>query len=315
VEEKTRAAGGKLNTRIIQIDPHKIRLLEVNARYMRNETYTRLRENVAADGVLTQIPFGWRLHDDATQQPIAGEDGEEFIYQVLSGNHRVRAAIDDGLDVIDFQITDDYLPPDRRKAIQLSHNAIAGEDDPAVLKLLYEGITDVGLKLYSGLDDKTLKLLDEVSAAGLSEANLQFQTISLVFLPEEREAVEAAFAAAKKLIPGSAGVWLARFSEYDRLLDAIEAASMAAGVKNTATALLIVLEIFSRHMTDLTVQFLDGETGDAADKKRRVPLTAIFGNGGIPADLAAKLTRRVQKLKRESKLTSEWELLSRLAEE
>jgi hypothetical protein len=314
VDAKARAASGKLNTRIIQIDPRKIRLLEVNARYMRHETYARLRENVQADGVLTQIPFGWRMHDDATQQPIT-DDAGDYIYQVLSGNHRVKSAVDAGLPLIDFQVTDDYLPPDRRKAIQISHNAIAGEDDPAVLKLLYDGITEVGMKLYTGLDDKTLNLLDQVSAAGLSEANLQFQTVSLVFLPEELEAVEAAWAAAKKLITGSKAAWLARFSEYDKALDAIEAASMSAGVKNTATALLIVLEIFSRHMTDLSVQFLDEETGDATDKKRRVPLTTVFGDGGIPADLAAKLTRRVQKMKRGGKLTSEWELLSLLADE
>lgn len=58
--------------------------------------------------------------------------------------------------------TDDKLTQDQKTAIQLSQNAISGQDDPATLKLLYESILDTEMKKYSGLDDKTLELLEKL---------------------------------------------------------------------------------------------------------------------------------------------------------
>ena len=152
-----------MQTRIIQVDPKRLKLLETNARYMRHEQYNRLVENVKRDGRLTSIPFAalWRYYTQEDPLPM-DEDGG-LVWEVLSGNHRVMAAIDAGLTEIDCMVTEDPLPKPQRVAIQLSHNAIAGEDDPAILKQLYQEIGEVDLKLYAGLDDKMLALLDESS--------------------------------------------------------------------------------------------------------------------------------------------------------
>ena len=95
----------------IDIDPRSIRLLRLNARFMRHETFQRLVANIKGDGVLTQTPFGWLVHDDDTQERIVGEDGEP-VHEVLSGNHRIKAAIEAGLETIDYRYTDEYLTPD-----------------------------------------------------------------------------------------------------------------------------------------------------------------------------------------------------------
>ena len=47
-----------IETTIITIDPKKIKLTEINARFMTHETYQRLVANIAQDGKLTSIPFG-----------------------------------------------------------------------------------------------------------------------------------------------------------------------------------------------------------------------------------------------------------------
>ena len=163
---------------------------------------------------------------------------------------------------------------DQRRAIQLSHNEISGEDDPATLKLLYNSIQDVGMRLYSALDDKKLELLDDVKPGSLAEANLQFQTVKMVFLPHELEAIEEAWKSVEELLGGVQVTWLADMESYDATLDAIEAASRAHGIKNTATALMVVLEVFTRHLgrPEGRLSQLDGRaeghTRNCADLRR-----------------------------------------------
>lgn len=291
-----------MQTKLIRLDPRRIRLLELNARYMRHETFSRMVENIKKDGTLTQTPFGWALRDDNHKKHPLIENpvypGEPW-YEVLSGNHRVKAAIAADLPEIDFQVTDDYLEPDERAGLQLSHNAIAGEDDPAVLKTINENIQDVGMKIYTGLDDKTLQLLQNVKIASLSEANLTFQNISMTFLPHEAEQLNTVWEAARKAGAGAKGYWLVRYQDYDRVMDTLDAAASAYGVKNIATAMMLVLEIFTRHIADLTEGFLD-EDGEAVDKKRNVPIAAILGNDMIPASLAADLKKALAAQKAET---------------
>lgn len=284
-----------INTRIVRVDPKTLKLLDLNARYMRHETFARLVQNIRQDGGLTgNTPFAWLLHDDATQLPISDTQGAGQ-YLVLSGNHRVKGAIAAEVSEIDICLTDDYLPPDRRAAIQLSHNAISGEDDPATLKLIYENISAPEMRLYSGLDDKTLKLLEDVTVAPMSEAALTFQTISMTFLPDEAAIVQEAFDQARKQAAGAKGHWLARWADYDRAMDALEAAGQAYNVKNTATSLMIVLDIFSRHLTDLAEGYI-GVDDQPKQKGQRVPIITVLGRGDIPASTAAKLRKALNKI-------------------
>jgi hypothetical protein len=284
-----------INTRTIRIDPRKLKLLAINARYMRHEVFARLVENLRKDGGMTgNTPFAWLLHNDATRQPVLADD--EPVYEVLSGNHRVKAAIAADLPEVEITITDDYLTPDRRRSIQLSHNAITGEDDPAILKTIYESIENVEMRLYTGLDDKQLKLLADVSVAPLSEAGLEFQTIALTFLPHEVDQVNAIWEQARKSVAAKGGYWLARWSDYDRAMDALESAGQSYNVKNTATALMIVLDIFYRHLADLEEGYLDA-AGEPIHSKHFVPTAVVFGQT-VPARLAAKL----KKLPGEDKL-------------
>lgn len=284
---------GKLNTRFIEVNPAKLRLLDLNAHFMRHEMYARLIENIQRDGQLTSTPLVWQIHDDDTQAPQLDKDGEP-VYLVLSGNHRTKASIDAGLKTITVQAIDQYIPHSRRVALQLSHNAIFGEDDPAILKTLYEGIDDVEMRLYSGLDDKTLDLLDDVSLVSLSEANLQFQTVAITFLPEERDAVEEIWDDVKQSASGAKAHWLAHWRDYDKYLDSLEAASESHGVKNIATALTLVLDVFKRHVTDLSAGYLD-EDGEAHSPKQSVPIETVLGDIFIPAGTAARLNKMIQQ--------------------
>ena len=285
-----------MRTRIIQINPRELKLLALNARYMRHEEYQRLVANIKRDGQLTSAPF-------------ACKDGDKYL--VLSGNHRTQAAIAAGLDSIPCIVTDDELSEDQRVSIQLSHNALAGKDDPYILKELYDKILDLSWKEYSGLDDKTLEMLDKMTSQSLSEANLQYQTLGIVFLPDELDKAQKVIDDAKNSIKTADATWLAKRSSYDDWLDAQESVQSSYGVKNVATAVDIILKIFQKNITQLQKSY-----DKPADDKKWVPLETIIGRNKIPAGSAKKIIKAVQKIQGSEKLKEVelWRALEILAE-
>ena len=285
-----------METRIIEIDPRELKLLKLNARYMRHEEYQKLVANIKRDGQLTSAPF-------------ACKDGDSYL--VLSGNHRTQAAIAAGLEKIPCIVTDDELTEDQKISIQLSHNALSGKDDPYILKELYDSILDLSWKEYSGLDDKTLEMLDKMSAQSLSEANLEFQMLSMVFLPDELAEAQKVIDKVKDSTKTADATWLAKRSQYDDWLDAQESVQASYGVKNVATSVDIILKIFMQNITQLQERYDKPE-----DDKKWIPLETVVGRNKIPAKTAKKLAKAIQKIQGAENLKKNelWRGLEILAE-
>lgn len=291
IEDINEKMGGQFKIKLVSLD--ECELLEKNARYMRNETFQNLVENIKRDGGLSSVPFCYLT--------------EEGKYRVLSGNHRVMAAREAGLTKIPVMYTDKPLSKDEQIAIQLSHNALVGEDDPVILKELYNDIEDLSLKYYAGLDDKILDQLEDVQVTGLTEAQLDYLMLSFLFLPEEAKRLVDTIEKVKKEVANDA--ILARHSEYDRLLDAQAKTQNAYNIHNGATSLMIILDIFDRHQEDLKNGWLD--EGGEPSHKNYVPLASVIGTDIIPADSAAVINRAVEKMlsKGEIKNKNKWQAI------
>lgn len=265
-----------METKVIKVNPKEIKLLEVNARFMKADEFQKLVENVKRDGCLTQLPFC--VYND------------NWELEVLSGNHRVQAAIAAGLEEIDVQITEDTLTKDQRIGIQLSHNAISGQDDMAILKQLYESIDDVNMKAYSGLDDETLKILENINTQSMSYSGLQYQVLNLMFLPSEIEGIKETFKDIMKEVRQNEALMLS-MSEYDKYLDTLVEVSKGSRIKNTAVGFMAMLEIVKNHMEELKSVWID----DAKDKEY-VPISTIVGRSDIKAKSGRTLDKAVQLL-------------------
>lgn len=275
-------------------------LLDVNARFMNKETYDRLVQNLREDGHLTSTPLIYSGGDEY-------EEGHELV---LSGNHRVQAGIDAGIEEAWFLLVEQHLPKARQIALQLSHNAIEGEDDLAILKQLYEAIEDVDARAYAGLDDKTLDLLDKIDLQSLSEANLNFHTVNLVFLPPEADAARDAL----ELLGKSADeTWLAAYRDYNATLDGLAAAHSSHNIGNVATALGVLIALTERHLTDLQEGYLDPESPEPRHKGH-VGLEVVLGTRTVPAATAAALTRALKTAVDSGKVESgkPWQLLDQM---
>lgn len=106
-------------------------------------------------------------------------------------------------------------------------------------------------------------------------------------------------------------MWLARIEEATRTLDALDTAGRSYGVTNQATALMIVLDVFERHVTDLREGYLDGD-GEATEQKRWVPVTTVTGHE-MPAGAASVLTRALARMVERDEAGSPWQALELLA--
>lgn len=217
--------GEKLELRIV--DPKTIVTLKKNARYMGKATFDQLVSNVQTDGRLESVPLCHTLANGALE--------------VLSGNHRVKAAIKAGLDRILVMVIPHELPIGKKRARQLSHNAIVGQDDMQLLRELWDEIDDLAEKLYSGLDSEALGELGDVEFSGFGPAQIRTEQITLWFLPEEVERVDQILTAMENLASHQK-VYLAPIATYERLFKLITEKKAKDNIKNTAVAFMALVE-------------------------------------------------------------------------
>jgi hypothetical protein len=275
-----------MRTEILSVNPRALRLLAVNAHSMPHAMFQQLVANIARDGALTSVPLvaplGLYGKGDESERD---EQGAEIL-EVLSGNHRTRAAIAAGLEQITVMVIRDPLPREQRVAIQLSHNSINGEDDPATLKQLYEQL-DIDWRQYAALDDKAVQALEQVKIGALPSVSLEYQPLTFVFLPHEAERIAELFKAVRQAHPGE--LYLARWGQYDQLLDTLEDIGTAHGVRNGAAQLMLMLEWVGQHLDELQGAWLDAATGKG--KTKTAPVSSLFGATAIPTKYAATIAR------------------------
>lgn len=293
----------QIKTKLEKRDPRTLKLLDVNARFMKKEQYDVLVANIERDGALTSVPLVW-------------VDPDTGVEEVLSGNHRTMASIDAGLETIDVMVIDQPLTQQQRVAIQLSHNAITGEDDPSTLRILYDSLDDVDMRLYSGLDDKTLDMLEENNVAPMSEANLEYQSVMLVFLPEELEHAKNAFDNAKKASAG-ADMMMAGMEQYMRTLDALETAHSAANVTNVAAALSIIIDVFEENLESMQ-DYWRTEDYEPSKSKHGAPMETVFGSRLVTSKDAATINKAIDHARRLGDMPdggTPWDFITQLASE
>lgn len=283
--------------RIAVVPVEDLELLEKNARFMRNEVFQNLVNNIKKDGAISQLPFCYLQ-----------ENGK---YKVLSGNHRTQAAREAGLKEIPVLFTDKPLSKSEQISIQLSHNSISGEDDPFILLELYNEIEDLDMKYYAGLDDKQLEQLENVTIEGLTEAQLDYLMISFLFLPEVAEDMLAIFSKATEYMSNQTVA--VKMQEYDRLLDAQVKVQTAYNVHNGATSLMLIMDIFDRNQEQLKDGWLSAN-GEAAHKGS-APVSSIFGTDKVPADSAVIINKAIEKMMKEGdiEVQNKWQLMEYLA--
>lgn len=249
---------GIMETEIIKINPRDIKLLEVNARNMKPEEYQKLIANIKKDGQLTSVPFCFY--------------NENKQIEVLSGNHRVMASIDAGLDEIEVMLCKDKLSKDQALAIQLSHNSISGQDDEELLRKLYGELQSLEFKEYSGLTDEFINFCKEVEN-DFKVPNLSYQAFNLLFLPEEINEIKDTLLIISSLINNN--YLLANMKDYDKYLETTTTISKCLNIKNPSTTFLAMIRLAKENIDKLK------ELAFKKDEANNIPLCAILGRSDL----------------------------------
>jgi len=226
-QEKSIGSGmpASLETRVVRVKFGELKLLERNARYMSGPQFNLLVANIKRDGCLTSFPLVHRV------------DG---ALQVVSGNHRVQAAMKAGLIEGDAIEVTTPLSREQFVALQLSHNAIVGKDDPNILKSLYDEL-DFGWKEYSGLTDDAFKVEDldtsvlRVEAPFYEELHISFLPGDATIFKDWLDKIGKSKAAAMRMV--------AHYDDFDRVFKSLIAVKGASGIHNTAVALRTMAEL------------------------------------------------------------------------
>ncbi|MGE3247488.1 MAG: ParB/RepB/Spo0J family partition protein, partial [Beijerinckiaceae bacterium] len=241
----------KLQTEIRQLDPKSLRRQNLNARFMDKGQFERLVENVRTDGRLTGAITCY--------QPEPGAPVE-----ILSGHHRAEAAIAAGVEIVDCVVIVTPLDDQRKKAIQLSHNAVVGKDDPGILSEMYDGL-DLFAKKFSGLTDDMLGGFDKVNLAGISTGGIDYQNVSINFLPDDKIAFEESLEriSRSKKIENHAAALIT----FQAFFDTIVRTKRDLNIVNSAIAIAT--------MTELAIERLNQLEGEKSNSTSSAPEAEI----------------------------------------
>jgi hypothetical protein len=209
------------------VNPNDLCLLKQNARFFKKEAFKQLVANIKSDKRLSSIPLCRRM--------------EENKLEVLSGNHRVKAAIEAGLTWIMVMVLCGDLSNDERLAIQLSHNALAGQDDPQILAKLWSTIEDIKSKLYAGLSSDTMKELEQIKLVTFSTPAIYTKSLTFVFTEHEKEYVEAVVTELSGLPPGEKYIF--PMEQFDDFFSPLQNTKRLENIKNGSLAILKLIEL------------------------------------------------------------------------
>lgn len=224
-----------LNSELGEVTPYKLALVnpsdvlpvDENAHFMPKAVYDQLRRNVEHDRNLSSLPFCWRT--------------EGGSFQSLSGNHRLAVAREAGIESVLILYTDERLGEPERVAIQLSHNSLVGDDNPAILRNLWLKIDNLGMKSYAGLDDGMLATVEPIQVNRIDEEKLRiFDELTITFLPCEIGRIKGVI---ERLGKSQKERLAARIEDFDRFFEVLLTYKESSHIINTATAFLSIIEI------------------------------------------------------------------------
>jgi hypothetical protein len=215
---------------IWRVSPLSLKEQNKNARVQSNGTFKSLVRNVKKRGALEGLPFCART-------------GTEFW--IISGHHRVRAAIQAGLASIIVLCDPSARTRGEIVAKQVAHNSINGSDDPAVLLQLLDEIDDVDAMLEASVDrDAIEKLASAPANASDVAVDYDWKLVTFAFLPKHIKDLEQLCAA----LGASDLVLTTEIGAHDQLVAAMKQLGKADEIRSLGAVVYRMVEVTNEYL-------------------------------------------------------------------
>jgi len=215
--------------RLMVVKPEELVLLKENARFFKREVFRQLRDNIKADKRLSSTPLCYQ-HSDGR-------------LEVLSGNHRVQASVEAGIEHIIVMVVTEELEKSKRIAIQLSHNALVGEDDKNILANLWAQMESVTDQLYSGLDSEVADSVKDVELVDFTTPKIPARMVTFMFTDGEKEQLAAILELLADTAKKSSVVYVCPSEHYQPFVQLIADTKDAEKIRDSSLAMQCLLGV------------------------------------------------------------------------
>jgi len=229
---------------------------DVNPRSMTKKTFDQLVDNISTVGGLESVPLCVR-----TDKGI----------EIVSGNHRVRAGRAAGVKVVLVLLYED-LSKSAMYSKQLSHNTIAGSDDPELVARVFGAITDVAEQFAAYVDPRIIDLIPDPVKFNPPDVNLlgNSRVVLLMFLSSQHDD----FVAAAEAIVPSVDVdrmYMANRDFYDSWRKALQTVRDECEIFSIPTAVVEMARLAMERLAQIRLEKGELEEHDV-DEPMREPL-------------------------------------------
>ncbi len=212
--------------------------LAFNAHYMDKDVLDKLTSNVAHDGFLSQLPFGMKREEDRK-------------YLILSGNHRLKAAIKAKLQYILILYIDE-CDKDTQLGYQLSHNSLVGKDDMQMLKELYNQIDSMGAREFSGLNGLNFVDVNKINMPAIGEGDIELTEMKFQFIESKSNSIKNTLEALEKMgIDEHSTIVVGSFEAYIKVLQEVK---KTYDIKSKSVAFSKMIDICQSYLEALKEQ-------------------------------------------------------------
>ncbi len=216
------------------VNPKQLKPQSKNARYMMPQKFKILVQNIADAGNLESVPLVIKKND---------------TYHIVSGHHRVEAAIEANIKDIVVLLLPENTTKDEKVSKQLSHNSLSGIDDELILSELFDSIKTIELKIAAGLNDKVYKINYDALSFKVGE----YKEFTVLFMPEDEQYADEVMEkiVEKTSIKSSSALRLTSINYWDKFAELIRQIKKCENVKSNGIAFLRMLEIAEKEIHKL----------------------------------------------------------------
>ena len=167
---------------------------------------------------------------------------------ILSGNHRLKAAIKAKLEYILILYIEE-VDKDKQIAYVLSHNALVGKDDAQMLKEIYSEMRTIEAREFSGLNGIQFIDTDKIPTVSINDGDIELTEMKFLFTESRSNDVKAVLAELEKQkISANSSIVVGSYEEFIKVATEVK---KKFNIKSNTVAFARMVDICKAYLQEM----------------------------------------------------------------